>query len=267
MQLDHAASDTLDERQANLVLVPQGIDRFAQRILQVQERRPKVAVCVVHELLTTNGDDAKNRFSMAGVRKSLTAQASTWLTSYSRRTGTPLRCADLKPAADTRENALERLESELDEAGAELTSWRDEVRQFELIRDAVEKIQRPSVGGAERVLSAVRAWNAPEASEPQLLTVLATRLKRAREELDEAAKKKARSGKETRGGDEGRTRVARPANERRVGEVDQTTLPTSILLIIPRYTTEDAMKGPGVEASLRAEQGASESREGVHEAG
>jgi uncharacterized membrane protein len=53
MQLDRTASREADGGRANLVLLPQGTDTFARRILAVQERRPKVAVCVVHELLTT----------------------------------------------------------------------------------------------------------------------------------------------------------------------------------------------------------------------
>ena len=53
---DRAAREANGGR-GNLVLLPQGVENFARRVLAVQERRPKVAVCVVHEWLSTADTD------------------------------------------------------------------------------------------------------------------------------------------------------------------------------------------------------------------
>ena len=57
----------------SLVLLPQGIENFARRVLAVQERRPKVAVCVVHELLTTEFAEGRGQvYTRTGIRRTLT---------------------------------------------------------------------------------------------------------------------------------------------------------------------------------------------------
>ncbi len=88
--------------------------------------RPKAAVCVVHELLTTAGEDTKNRYTLAGVRKSLAAQGFDVVDIVLKKNWNNARSfSDLKPAADTREESkLERLEGELDDADADLASSR-----------------------------------------------------------------------------------------------------------------------------------------------
>src|SRR5262245_32534248 len=73
LQLDKTASKAADGGRGNLVLLPQGVENFARRVLSVQERRPKVAVCVVHELLTTAHPEGRGRvYTLAGLKKALT---------------------------------------------------------------------------------------------------------------------------------------------------------------------------------------------------
>src|SRR5262249_10340118 len=71
LQLDKTASKEANGGRGNLVLLPQGAENFARRVLAVQERRPKVAVCVVHEWLTTATTEGVEEYSLAGLRKAL----------------------------------------------------------------------------------------------------------------------------------------------------------------------------------------------------
>lgn len=66
-QLDKTAS----QERENLVLLNQGIEPFVRRVLAVEEKKPRVGVAVIHELLSTRG--VENEFGMAGLRKSLEA--------------------------------------------------------------------------------------------------------------------------------------------------------------------------------------------------
>jgi hypothetical protein len=67
-QLDKKAS----VNQSNLVLLPQGVEPFARRVLAINERKPRVGIAVIHELLTTEGD--YEPYTLKGVRKALEEQ-------------------------------------------------------------------------------------------------------------------------------------------------------------------------------------------------
>ncbi|VTR92069.1 unnamed protein product [Gemmata massiliana] len=251
MQLDKTASEEANGGRANLVLLPQGIETFARRIVTVQERRPKVAVCVVHELLTTGSDDT--RFTLAGLKQSLTTQGFDVVDIVLKKGWASARAlTDLKPAADTREEStLERLEGEFEDAEAEAVSARAEVAQFEAIRGLVEKIKGRPWEERKAFYQRFVRGAITEGSEPELLALLAKRLKRAQDELEEASKKKQEAEKRLAEA----MKDERPLQDRRMTDVSAKftkQLADVDLLIVPRYTTEDAMKGPGVEANLHA---------------
>ncbi len=253
LQLDKSASREADGGRANLVLLPQGIDTFARRVLAVQERRPKVAVCVVHELLTTGAEDPDNRYTLAGLKRSLAAQGFDVVDVVLKKGWNSARSlSDLKPAADTREeSALERLEGELEDADAEAASARAEVAQFEAVLGVVEKVKGKPWEERRTLYQRLTRAAITEDREPELLALLDRRLKRAKDELDDAAKKKvaaeaklAEAMKDERPLQDRRTADVAAKFTRQLADVD--------LLVVPRYTTEDAMKGPSVEASLHA---------------
>ena len=58
--------------QGNLVLLPLGVKPFAEKVLALNEGRPRVGIAVIHELLTTEGD--YEGYTLAGVRKALETQ-------------------------------------------------------------------------------------------------------------------------------------------------------------------------------------------------
>src|SRR5260370_617825 len=70
-QLDKTASKEADDKRGNLVLLSQGVEPFARRLLAIEEKRPRVGIAWIHELLSTRG--AENEFSLAGVKNSLNA--------------------------------------------------------------------------------------------------------------------------------------------------------------------------------------------------
>src|SRR5262245_13451185 len=73
--LDRKASEEAEDRRGNLVLRYQGIGPFARKVLNVEERKPRVAVGVIHEVLSTESADETGKvLGMAGLKKSLTAR-------------------------------------------------------------------------------------------------------------------------------------------------------------------------------------------------
>lgn len=251
LQLDKTASRDADDGRGNLVLIPQGVDRFARRILAVQERRPKVAVCVVHEALSTaRGDGWRARYTMAGLRKTLT-DAGFDVTDIvlKKGWGTP---GGLKPAADTREeSALERLEVEERAASAELAEAAAEKNQWDEIRDAVNRLKGEPWPKRRDLYTRLLRAAPSEAQEPQILALIDKRVKRADEALKEAteanedaARRLAAALKDERPIQDRRTTDTTAKFAKQLADVD--------LLIVPRFTTEDAMEGPEVEASIHA---------------
>jgi hypothetical protein len=69
--LDKTSSQQSDGGRGNLVLLSQGIEPFARRLLAIEEKRPKVAVAVSHLWLSTDGPLAE--YTLAGLKKSLEA--------------------------------------------------------------------------------------------------------------------------------------------------------------------------------------------------
>ncbi len=65
-QLDKTAS----QERGNLVLLKQGVEPFARKALNIDERKPRVAIGVIHDLLSTEGS---GDYSLRGVKKALEA--------------------------------------------------------------------------------------------------------------------------------------------------------------------------------------------------
>src|SRR5262249_57496487 len=68
--LDKTASKAANGGRGNLVLRPQGVGAFTRRILAIQEKKPKVALAVVHEVLSTSASKtAPGEYIHTGLRK------------------------------------------------------------------------------------------------------------------------------------------------------------------------------------------------------
>lgn len=70
-QLDKTASKDANDKKGNLVLLFQGVGPFARKALDVDQRRPRVGILVIHEALTTEGPEF---YGLKGVKTALEAQ-------------------------------------------------------------------------------------------------------------------------------------------------------------------------------------------------
>ncbi len=71
-QLDRKASEEADGQRGNLVLNYQGPEPFANKILNIEEKRPRVAIGVIHEYLGV--DSKEDMYGMGGVKKALASR-------------------------------------------------------------------------------------------------------------------------------------------------------------------------------------------------
>jgi len=130
--LDRFASQ---EGRGNLVLLGQGPDGrgthpFVRRILNLEQRRPRVGVLIIHELLATDSTDPQ--FSLAGLRKALTLNGFD-VQDIMLKKGWE-RGARLEAAADSLE------ESKLDRVEAEIDSLREDLRDLEAERKTLQAV-------------------------------------------------------------------------------------------------------------------------------
>jgi hypothetical protein len=59
---------TRSKQDGNLVLLNQGVEPFARRVMNIEEKKPRIGIAVVHEWLTTGGP---GDFGLKGLKKSL----------------------------------------------------------------------------------------------------------------------------------------------------------------------------------------------------
>src|SRR5439155_24341998 len=69
-QLDRVRSKEANGRRGNLVLLNKGVNPLARRILNLEEKRPRVGILIVHELFST--ESPAPEWTLAGLKKSLT---------------------------------------------------------------------------------------------------------------------------------------------------------------------------------------------------
>ncbi len=276
LQLDKAASRAADGGRANLVLLPQGTETFARRVLSVQERRPKAAVCVVHEWLTTAAAEGQENYSLAGLKKALTEQGFDVVDVVLKKNWNDSTKPDLEPSAYTLdENKLERLEGDVADATDELRiaqrvsgrleenatafaaptrEWRDRAKFYNDLFADTRRFEWTEL------LAAFRRWAArdeavTEANDAEFRATLApgfaAQKKRADEAVKEAVEELAKAERlfATVASDERATQDRRTADvkakfARLVSDVD--------LLIVPRYTLVNAPDANGVGPGLHA---------------
>jgi hypothetical protein len=139
-QLDKTASreanpDPDGKPHGNLVLRPQGVESFARRVLAIQEKRPKVGLLVIHEVLTSAPSSAAREvFTSAGLRRSLEDHGFEVVDVVVKKWGEQGGPA---PAAYTlAETQFERLEAELeglDEERRDTLEERKDLTEFQTV--------------------------------------------------------------------------------------------------------------------------------------
>jgi hypothetical protein len=107
-QLDKQSSQEANDGRGNLVLLYQGKEPFARKVLNIDEKKPRVAVAVIHEILSMEGSE---ELGMAGVKKTLTSRGFDTQDVILKKWS---EFAPPEPAVLTfDESKLERLEEEL----------------------------------------------------------------------------------------------------------------------------------------------------------
>ncbi len=233
-ELDKTASRAADGGRGNLVLLQQGVDAFARKVLNIDARRPKVGVLVIHELLTTLGPED---LGLAGLRKTLVERGfdvkDVILKKWSE-------IAPPEPAVYTYdESKNDRLEEELASVDADIKGIEEDLKSLNKAHalwkssklEDLTKRYASQLGGRkvdERLRRAQLAFF------EQNQGILSAVLKQYREDRQATAREKSRLN------------VENIAEERRMTDL-KAKLARSIadcdLLIIPRMTIRNAIIG------------------------
>ena len=226
----------------NLVLIPQGKDAFVRKVLALEERRPKVALAVIHPLLSSR--ENFDEYSAAGLRKALEANGYDVVDVILKKWGR----GGPNPAAYTyEESELDRVENRYNlftllAADRELV-----ISQLKIVLDRIEKASY-----AELNRQFGRQLSRPIRSEEDRATLkrlFELNVTRFQEELDEVQKQLAEVAPQYRAlaGDE------RAAENRRLTDIKaklKQYVDDCDLLIVPRLTTLDVAKGEIIPPNL-----------------
>ena len=110
------------------MLRDQGIEPFTRKILAIDERRPRVAVAVIHSVLGLQGEDEDPRLTMAGTRKALASR------DFESRDIILKKWSEMAPPEAAvltyDENRYEKLEQELANLDANLKEFQDAIKEL-----------------------------------------------------------------------------------------------------------------------------------------
>jgi hypothetical protein len=128
-QLDRKASQEANDGRGNLVLHYQGIEPFARKVLNVEEKRPRIGVAVIHEVLgMENADEVNKELGMSGVKKALASRGFDTRDIILKKWGD----GPPEPAVLTYgENRFESLENEITELGDTIKARTKEIKALE----------------------------------------------------------------------------------------------------------------------------------------
>jgi hypothetical protein len=241
-ELDKTASRQADGGRGNLVLLYQGVEPFARRVLNIDEKRPKIAVAVVHEWLTTEGPE---EFGFGGLKKALTARGfdvrDVILKKWSEFAPMP------EPAVYTYdESRFDRLEEQLTELDADIKNFEEELRDLTALQklwtnsslDDLTKKYAKQLGG-RKVDEALRRRQL--AFFEQNAMILRAVLSQYREDRKETNNEKASLNVDT------------AAEERRMTDLKaklERSLADCDLLFIPRMTIRNVNIGDRIPNQL-----------------
>jgi hypothetical protein len=227
-QLDKTASKEAGDGRGNLVLLFQGVGPFARRALDIDQRRPKVGVATIHELLSTEG---AGEIGHAGLKKALQANGFDVQDIILKRenpdTG-ELEAAVYTYDESRSETLREKIEG-LEEQNAAIEETQKEYRRLLKRWETATPEELTKEFKKELEGTRVTARSRQEQVEffKEVLGVFEARLKRNREEL--AAATKARTGlNDERLLEQQRVTDLKAKFDRQLADID--------LLILPRTT-------------------------------
>jgi hypothetical protein len=257
--LDKVGSQEADGGRGNLSLryrgTHHGVRPFAERVLNIDERRPRVAIGVVHPLLSMQG--GSDFWGMAGVKKSLEANGfETRDLLLKKETAT-----DLEPTTYTfEESKLEQLDDDI-AALQEAVSSNDtalkelEKRRDEWAKEPLSKLADTELGrDVKRQLDITSDKDFNEDVRKQILARLDERLSLARAVVPVMRERFNKELESLRKEREGVAKAEEPlAEQRRLNDLRAKTsrlLADCDLLVLPRATLFDVTRGPMIPYGL-----------------
>ncbi|MBM4069160.1 MAG: hypothetical protein FJ271_09480 [Planctomycetes bacterium] len=129
-QLDRKESQEAEDGRGNLVLRYQGVEPFARKVLNIEEKRPRIGVGVVHEVLGLEyADDFNKELGMAGVKKALHSRGFDTRDIILKKWG---EGGPPEPAVLTYgESRFERLENEISELDDTIKARKEAIEELE----------------------------------------------------------------------------------------------------------------------------------------
>lgn len=235
---------------ANLVLAPQGKERFVRALVGLERRKPKVAVLTIHPYLTSRktDDDGTAAFTSSGLRTALENDGCEVVDVVLKKGWDA--GANLSPSAGTfEESKLEEVEAEYLSASESALEAEIELRNLELVRD---KVKTAPIAEVERIFKAVAprgSFTEAEYREKLQSRVIEPSIRQLRADAEEAKKRAAEVEPEYR-------RLLsddRVQADRRAADVNaklKAAVADCDLLIVPRLTVISLANGQLVPPTL-----------------
>jgi len=241
----------------NLVLQPQGITAFVRNIVAVQQKRPRVALAVMHEWLATEVTQGQEQYSQAGLRQSLTEYGFDVVDLVLKANH---RGEDLEgdPAAlSLEENKLKSAEEDLQGAERRVTNSETQVKRLQTLKTRAEEVKDKPLAArgavyrdmSRDVVGRQIAGDLDEEDEKYFLRLLARRVDIAERELVENTTRRDKYAREV---------ATIRKQERAIEDMFVTDVKAKLtrllnecdLLIIPRMTIINATIGFTLPAKL-----------------
>jgi hypothetical protein len=243
-QLDKVASEKADGGAGNLVLRYQGLDPFIHRLLSLDEKRPRVGIAVVHQLLST--ESSEEMLTLAGVKKSLRAHGFDVHNVILKKWGD---FGPPEPAVATfEENQYEALEDKLADLAADIIAGEKDTTSLEGVLkkwrastpEELTKLYAAQLG--DRKITGATRRRQIDIFEDQLLTTRAN-LAKAKDDQSKALQDKERlSVNRDSLIEQKRLTDLKAKLERQLADCD--------LLIVPRMTLINVTVGDGISSRL-----------------
>jgi hypothetical protein len=160
--LDKTLSQEDRGGRGNLVLLYQGVEPFAHRILHLGEKKPRIAIATIHEVLSTG---SQRDIGLHGLRNALEARGFEVTDIVLKKEGNgpfglepavysleESKLEGLKRTQKIYENNLEKLQKVRKEAEQERTVWeKDEKTRASLLKEITDQAPKQAQENAQKV--------------------------------------------------------------------------------------------------------------------
>ena len=261
-ELDKKASIEANDGKGNLVLKYQGVDGFARKIFNIEEKRPRIATAIIHPWL-----GLKNRehpmFTMNGAKKALDSYGFDSTDIMLKKMDADGNLTNEATALSYDEGRYEQIEDELAEIDESVRRMETEQKEIEEAykfwsESSLAELNKKYVyfmleDGRQGVMARKQSANLAKAGVRfKLIDVdeddrkLRTATYKREREVLKSVLDAERDNRDNLGKEKGTLRVDRLAEKRRIADVEakmKDMLANVDLLIVPRITLMNAPRG------------------------